>query len=271
MTMATPVPTPEQGDITLDFLAEGDPDGRPILLLHGYTDSCRSFKTVLEAMPTQFRTLAPSLRGHGDSSRPSHGYRTRDFAEDVATFVRAVESRPVVVVGHSMGSAIALRLAIDHPDLVCGLVLVGAFATFSGNEGFVELYREGISELEDPVDERFVRDFQMSTLANPIDPGFMRSIVHESLKLPADVWKQAARGMLEDDFSQELDRVEARTRILWGDADVFSPRSDQARLVRSIAKADLSVHPGAGHALHWERPQALVAELQEFLTSPRPA
>ena len=102
-------------------------------------------------------------------------------------------------------------------------------------------------------------------------PDFLRSVIHESMKLPARVWIETGRGLFDDDFSDELDRIEAPTRILWGDADAFCPRSDQHHLVRSIPDASLSVHPGAGHALHWERPQTLADELLDFLSVTRPS
>ena len=258
------------GDVQIDYLTQGDARGRPVLLLHGYSDSCRSYKPVFEAMPTTVRLLAPSLRGHGDSGRPLDGYRTRDFAEDMAAFIRTMDVGPVVIVGHSMGSAIAMRLSIDHPELVSGLVLIGAFATFSGNAGLVEFYRESISALEDPVPVEFVREFQESTLANPVDPDFIRSVIHESLKLTARVWIETGRGLFDDDFSDELDRIAAPTLILWGDADAFCPRADQHHLRRSIVGARLSIHRGAGHGLHWEDPTALVDELLAFLASHRP-
>ena len=103
------------GGVRIDHLTQGDPAGPPVVLLHGYSDSCRSYKPVLEALPSSVRLAVPSLRGHGDSSRPEAGYRTRDFAEDIAEYLRVLDLERAVVVGHSMGSAIAMRMAIDHP------------------------------------------------------------------------------------------------------------------------------------------------------------
>ena len=255
------------GDVRLDYLSQGETGGRPVLLLHGYSDSCRSYKPVFEAMPPQVRLFAPSFRGHGDSSRPAQGYRTRDFSADTAAFIRAMQAGPMVVVGHSMGTAVAMRLAADHPELVSGLILIGAFATFKGHPDLVQFYRDVISQLEDPVDEAFVREFQESTLVNPVAPGVLESAIHESLKLSADVWKQTGRGLFDDDFSDDLHRIGARTRVIWGERDSMSPHADQAHLVRAIPDATLSIYRGAGHGVHWEDPDILVDELLEFLAN----
>lgn len=254
-------------DVRLDYLTQGETGGRPVLFLHGYSDSCRSYKPVFEAMPRHIRLFAPSFRGHGDSSRPMQNYRTRDFSADIAAFIRGVHAGPMVVVGHSMGTAVAMRLAADHPELVGGLILIGAFATFNGHADLVEFYRDVISQLQDPVDEGFVREFQESTLANPVAPGVLESAIHESLKLSADVWKQTGRGLFDDDFSDDLHRIRARTRVIWGDRDSMSPRADQVHLVRAIPNATLSIHRGAGHAVHWENPDILVEELIAFLAN----
>src|SRR5262245_14854784 len=110
------------GGICLDYAVQGDPRGTPLLLLHGITDSWRSFEPVLDVLPRDLRAYAVSQRGHGDSDRPARGYAVRTWAADAAAFIRAVGAGPMLVVGHSMGSAVALRLAIDHPRLLSGLV-----------------------------------------------------------------------------------------------------------------------------------------------------
>ncbi|MEQ9814027.1 MAG: alpha/beta fold hydrolase [Azospirillaceae bacterium] len=78
-----------------------------MLLLHGLSDSWRSFELALPHLPDSIRVFALSLRGHGDSRRPEAGYHFRDFAADVAAFMDALDLESTVVVGHSMGSAVA--------------------------------------------------------------------------------------------------------------------------------------------------------------------
>jgi non-heme chloroperoxidase len=254
--------------LTLPYVEQGDPNGLPVLFLHGATDSWRSFEHVLPHLPPGIRACALSQRGHGDAGRPAAGYRTRDFAADIAAFVTRLDLGPCVVVGHSMGSTHALRFAIDHPKLVSGLVLVACFASYRRNPAVVALC-EQIASLEDPIDPGFVREFQESTLANPIAPGFFQTIVRESLKMPAHVWRAVFAGFLEDDFSAELPRVAAPALILWGDRDAFCPRADQEALVDAIPRSQLIAYHGVGHAVHWEKPQRFAADVVAFSSSLR--
>jgi len=130
-----------------------------------------------------------------------------------------------------------------------------------------ELCDSVISKLIDPIDPGFVREFQESTLARPVPQSFFKTVVQESLKLPARVWRAAFKGFLEEDFSDEVCKIKSPTLIVWGDQDSFCPRSDQDRLVAAIRGSQLLAYPGTGHALHWEQPKKFASDLVTFTES----
>jgi non-heme chloroperoxidase len=250
--------------VKLQYVEQGDPSGTPVLLLHGITDSWHSFELVLPHLPESIHAFALSQRGHGDADRPVAGYRPQDFAADLAAFMDALDLGSVVIAGHSMGSSIAQRFALDYPERTLGLVLVGSVTTWRGHPDFVELWDSVVSTLTDPIDPGFVLEFQESTLAQPVPPAFLETIVQESLKLPARVWKAALlEGLLEADFSGELEKIKAPTLIVWGDQDTLTG-SEQEALAATIAGSQLMVYPGAGHGLHWEEPARFAADLVTF-------
>lgn len=251
--------------LRLRYLEHGRADGVPVVLLHGITDSEVSFEPLLGRLPPAIRALALTQRGHGESDRPSAGYRTRDFAADVVAFVQALRLPPVVLVGHSMGATNAMRVAIDRPDLVRGLVLIGAFASYRASEAVVDFFRTEIEPLPDPVPPALARAFQESTLARPIDPAFLDRMVGESLKVPAPVWREAFAALFDDDVLPELGRIVAPTRLVWGARDAFATRRDQDRLFAALRKASLAEYSEAGHAVHWEQPDRVAAELRTFV------
>jgi pimeloyl-ACP methyl ester carboxylesterase len=255
------------GRVKLSYVEQGDPSGVPMVLLHGVSDSWHSFEPVLPHLPASIHAFALTQRGHGDSDRPATGYRTRDFAADVEAFVNAHGLGPVVVVGHSMGSTHAMRFAIDHPRRTLALVLVAAFASYRGNPVVGEFWQSTVSQLTDPIDPALVREFQESTLAHPVSSEFLDTVVQESLKMPARVWRAAFEGFLEDDFAGELGRIQAPTLVLWGTEDAFASRRDQDALLKAIAGSQLVVYQNTGHALHWEEPERFAADLAAFARS----
>jgi non-heme chloroperoxidase len=253
--------------IVLQYVEQGDASGVPVVFLHGVTDSWRSFDGVLSRLPASIHALAPTQRGHGESARPESGYRFIDFSEDLRLFLDVVGVPAAIVVGHSMGSYVAQRFALDHPDRTLGLVLMGAFPTIRGNRVVQEFWDAEISSLADPVHRSLALEFQKSTLARPIEPASLDTFVDESLKVPARVWRAAFEEFLVADFSAELKRIAAPTMIVWGDEDAFFPLSDQVRLRDAIPGSQLVVYHGGGHAFHWEKPGRFVSDLLRFVAS----
>ena len=152
--------------VTLEYVRHGEPAGVPVIFLHGITDSWRSFEGMLPHLPPGVDAYAVSLRGHGGSSLPAYGYRAADFAGDVDAFMDALGIPSSVIVGHSMGSAVALRLAVDYPIRTRALVLIGAVANWGVNPAVQEVMAV-VAAFRDRVNPTFVREFQMSTVATP--------------------------------------------------------------------------------------------------------
>ena len=96
-------------------------------------------------------------------------------------------------------------------------------------------------------------------------PAFLDTVVRETLKVPARVWRASFAGFFEDDFAAELGRIAAPTLVLWGDRDGLARRADQEVLLAGIAGSRLKIYEGTGHALHWEEPERFAAELTAFV------
>jgi len=251
--------------VTLQYAEQGDPNGVPLVLLHGYGDSRRSYDLMLSRLPKSFHVYVLTQRGHGDSDHPASGYHPRDFAADVAAFLDSVKLPQAFIVGHSLGSYIAQRFALDYPERVRGLVLIGSFVTVRGNPGVQELWDSTISKLPESVDSTFIREFQQSTFQKPIPPEFFETVVRESAKVSGRVWRSVMAELLKTDFSDQLGRINAPTLILWGDKDSFFLRAEQERLAKAIATSKLVIYEGIGHCPNWEAPERVAADLTTFI------
>ncbi|MFC8616997.1 alpha/beta hydrolase [Micromonospora purpureochromogenes] len=124
----------EQRTVTANGITQrvrmaGPPDGVPVLLVHGNGSSSAFWEPLVRRLPATLRVVAPDLRGYGDTeTAPVDATRgLADFADDVAALLDepglfAAAARPVVV-GHSLGGGVAMRLLVDHPDRVAALLL----------------------------------------------------------------------------------------------------------------------------------------------------
>jgi pimeloyl-ACP methyl ester carboxylesterase len=251
--------------VTLPYVVQGDSFGIPLILLHGVSDSWHSYEPVLPHLPAAVRAYALTQRGHGDADRPAEGYAPSNFVADVAAFMDALDIPAAVIVGHSLSTSIAERFVIDYPERVRGLVLMGAFRNWRENPGLIEFWQEAIVPLTDPIDPAFARDFQESTITRPAPEAFLDLVVSESLKAPARIWRETFAAFADADVERQLHEIEAPTLILWGDQDAFCPRADQEYLVKAIPEARLVIYEGIGHAVHWDAPQRVVADLAAFI------
>lgn len=252
--------------VTLDVVERGQPDGVPVVLLHGFLDSWRSFAPALAALSQSIRAVAPSFRGHGESSKPPSGYALTDLAADIAALHEALGMPPAVLVGHSLGSAVALRLAIDEPGRVRALVLLGAAPRLEPTLAARAFWGDLQGRLTDPVDPALIRSMTEGMVARPVPRAFLEEMAAESSKAPADVWRAfvASRWRGEGEYAAELGRVAAPTLLLWGDRDPRYSRADQELLATTIPDARLVVYEGGGHAIHWEEPLRVADDVSRF-------
>ena len=96
----------------------------PLLLLHGNFGSWRWWQPLLQQVPAGYRAYVPDLRGCGDSERPGYGHNIETLAADAQAFTKALDFIPEHIVGHSLGAAVALQLALEQPAQVRSLILV---------------------------------------------------------------------------------------------------------------------------------------------------
>jgi pimeloyl-ACP methyl ester carboxylesterase len=118
----------DQDGNTVVYTDLGPSDGPVVLLVHGMISDSTTWTRAAQGLAAAgFRVIAPDLLGHGESSKPADaGYLLPDFANSLQRLLIELGTGPATVVGHSLGGAIVMQLAKDHPELVRRLVLVSA-------------------------------------------------------------------------------------------------------------------------------------------------
>ena len=242
-------------------------DPRPVLVfIHGSGDSGRSWSSIIERLP-QYTCVALDLPGHGAQlEHPGpHAISVRDYACTVHTLLAerdkyaspTLDGYGVCLVGHSLGSAIAMRLAVDHPALVTHLVLVGAGAR--------------LRVLPSLLDE--ARTHPDQAMRKLVTLGFAPN--HETqapqyfdalLPTAPDALHRDLSACNDFDMMAELGRVTPPTLIVVGEADRLTPPKYAAFLHDHIAGAELLTVPNAGHYVPAEAPDALADALCAWLS-----
>ncbi|MCF3137983.1 alpha/beta hydrolase [Paenarthrobacter sp. AR 02] len=238
-----------------------DDGGAPLLLLHAWGESWRSFERLIASLP-DLLLVAPDLRGHGGADKPLGGYSLDEVARDAVAVLDALGIGRAHLVGSSSGGYVAQQLAVMYPDRVSSLVLVGAPLRLHSRPAFAD----EVEALTDPVPESWVREsLSWYRLLHTVPSAYIEDRVQDGLALPAAVWKASLRGLYQVVPPTETGHISARTLILWGAHDHLVPRHHQETLAARIPGSLLKIYEETGHLVLWECPERVGADVRVFL------
>ena len=250
--------------ITLSYVEMGNPKGRPVLLLHGWTDNSRAW-TILAPHLMKHRLLIPDQRGHGASDKPTCCYAISAFAHDAILFLDAKGIAKADVVGHSLGSMVAQVIAAEHPDRVARLVLIGSTALAPVTRTNW-LYKEVLAfEAPPALGSDFMRLWSPAASPTPVDAAYVAHSEPEIAAVPLQVWHGVMREVVEVPVGRFGADIRAPSLILSGGKDELFPPEHHAALVKAFPAAEAHVFPDLGHNLNMERPEEVGPVLERFL------
>ncbi len=258
--------------ITMKYIETGRAEGTPLILLHGFTDTGRSFQLMIAELlriRQDLRIIAPDLRGHGQSSLPSDSacaaapeqcFTMAAFASDIIALMDAKKISQAHVVGHSMGSAVAQQLTLDHAERVKSLVLIGTFVEGIYSTGIQDFLKAGLLEgtwkptLEAKTGFRWPEDAYRITasdmgsevttflkknwvyeIATP--EAYLQAIFEETIQTPLGTWIGVIMALSTFDNSKALENLRVPTLVLWPTQDMFFPAPDQEKVKTALSKA----------------------------------
>lgn len=245
------------------FIKTGPETAPPLVFLHGYADSWRSAEPLIPHLARHFRIFALDQRGHGQSDDDFDRFTIDDFAADAADFIRWVIGRPVTLVGHSLGSLVAQRVAAENKDLVSRLVLIGSADSAAGSPALKALH-EALITLGDAIPRSFVQDFQAGMISVPLFLDQLDIFASESLRVSPIVWRKTMESLVADGKVVAA-RIAAPTLVLWGAEDSVFNVEAQQRLAALLKDGRLRVYPEVGHAPHWEEPETVARDIAAFV------
>ena len=241
------------------------------VLAHGFTQTAKSWDTfggLMQARLPRLDTVAVDLPGHGDAPPPADS----DLRASADRLVAAGGSG--TYVGYSMGGRVSLHAALDHPDAVQRLVLIGATAGIDDPDERAAR-RRADGRLADHIEEVGVPTFIDEWLANPLFDGLTEATARR-----ADRLRNTAAGLAaslratgtgtQRSLWHRLGEIDCPVLVLVGEHDAKFTELGQ-RLVAGITNAELAVIPAAGHSVHLEQPEATADAVTRWSTSTEPS
>jgi len=247
----------------LAYVEYGDRKGAPVILLHGFTDTSRSWTQLLPSL-SKFHVYVVDQRGHGAAAKPECCYALADFAYDVKLLMDALKIERASIAGHSLGSMIAFEFAATYPDRINKLMLAGATGLTPISHG--DWLSTGAMSVSEPPDyeEGFLAEW-IAVAPASVDATFLHFLFQETRETPAQVWRGVARALIDVPVARLAPYVTAPVLIMAGSKDDLFSAEHQAALRAALPQAEYREFAGLSHNLIWEEPDLLGPVLADFL------
>jgi len=226
-----------------------------VIFLHGFTHTGRSWEPAVSALGERYRALTPDIRGHGaaSDSEPVN-------LEAVIGDVEALMPGAFTLVGYSMGGRIALHIALALPDRVRRLILVGASPGIA-DPAERRVRRWADERLAAEIERSTIEEFARRWASNPVLAGQPTWIGEDRLRNTPAGLARALRGLGTGALAPLWGRIgELRmpVALVVGERD-RKFRAIAEEMAAALTNPELTVVPGAGHAVHVEDPAAVAS------------
>lgn len=238
---------------------EGSQSYPILVLIHGAGSNRLCWHPELRRL-IGYQVITLDLPGHGRSDSSTGCHSINSYAKQVVEFLNSLGLYHVILIGHSMGGAIALEIAQKYPHLITGVVLIACSAYFGIAQEIVDLLRVPAT-LPDAI--QFIQHRGFS-------PNTPSSIIRQTMKVLIETRPTVLYGdwfaCAGFDKRQDLSEINTPVWVGVGADDKLTPPENSRYLVKHLPMADLHIIPQAGHMIILEQPYTLNEQLLQFIT-----
>jgi len=252
-----------QDSVSIAYDVRGD-GNITLVFIHGWCSNRTFWRKQLDEMAQKYRVVAIDLPGHGESGRYREEWTITSFAEDVETVVEELNQERVVLIGHSMGGLVALKVTQLIPENVIGVIGVDAISNVES---------ESQSDMMDRVIAAFEADFEGTMYAfmpRMFSPNTDSTIVQWATKSSANADKAMAvsimRGVSEIDEKDLLSSTSVPVRCIYSASDDPSGPQSYIEINKKYADFDAVFVDSVGHFLYLEKPKEVNHHLLTLLS-----
>jgi pimeloyl-ACP methyl ester carboxylesterase len=249
---------PVSGNLYYSLHSEHGAESPPLIVIHGAGGTHLYWPPEIR-LPG-YCVYGIDLPGHGKSAT-CDGQQTVDgYVRYLLQWLDSLQLRRAVFVGHSMGGAIALSMAVNYPEYVVGLGLISSGARLKVHPDLINFAADTTTYLK-AVDMLVSCSFSAQSTPRLVELASMRL-----LETRQSVFWGDLLACDRFDFMDRLGSVQQPTLVVCGTDDQMTPLRYAQFLTNSIHNAQLSVVPNAGHMVMLEQPRAVADRLQSFLS-----
>lgn len=229
--------------------------GKDLILIHGWGADVSTFWPIVDLLKDNFTLWLIDLPGFGRSDLPQKKMISSDYAEIISRFIKEQKIKSPIVLGHSFGGKITIKLASLYPNLVDKIILVGA----SGVKPYPSFKRLVIYPLAKIVHYLVPNIFNIKSI---IRNRFYRRI--ESDYYNVGVLRDSYLKTIKEDLTSDLKKINKEALIIWGDEDRAVPLKYGKIIYQLLKNSKLIVLEGKGHFLHVHDSERFAYYVKDF-------
>lgn len=246
--------------------------GEAIVLLHGHPLNRTMWRAQIEFLQTNYRVIAPDLRGYGETSVAGDVSTMKEMASDVAALLHSLNLEKVILGGLSMGGYVAFEFYHQFPNRVRALILADTKPSTDTEEARQKRFdsaekalKEGMSPIAEEMLHKALAPQTLETKSETVN--FVKEMM---LSTKPEGAAAGLRGMAErTDHTGLLEKITVPTLIIVGAEDQITPPAEAEKMHRAIKDSQLATIPAAGHLSPVEQPEEFNRALSQFLQSLR--
>jgi pimeloyl-ACP methyl ester carboxylesterase len=246
--------------------------GKPVILLHGWLGSWGLWQETMAFLGAFYRTYALDFWGFGESGKKRETYAVQDFVGLVDQFMQQLGIARAPLVGHSMGGTVSLSVAIQHPERVSKVVVVGSPIVGSSLAWPLKLagYRP-IAFLLFNMMGVFRTGVRIASPFICRDPRFPSMMDRDLSRTTVESFLRSIASLRRTDLRPALGRIEVPCLGVYGARDIIVHPLQWRPMQAGIAHSRIEHFPTAGHFMMLEEPADFSRRLKEFLDEETPA
>ncbi len=255
------MPHAQLKDFKMHYVERGT-GPEPIVFVHGFISTRRWWLPTIERLSKDvYHAFAIDLRAAGLSDQIETGHTLSQYADDLHQFVEALGLPKFTLVGHSMGSQIAMQYALNHQDRLKALVLVDPVAA-SGNKLSPDIIAWCKTVQGQAEGQRLI---VLGAFATPPTGEYLEKLVEDAVAWGAPIYNATLDEMVRFNVVDRLGEIKAPTLVTWGDKDASVPFPGIVETYTNIPGCALEVWHGVGHSGPIEIPDRFVDLLTRFI------
>ncbi len=235
--------------------------GEPVLILHGWGSSIKSWLRVQEFLAEKgFKVVVPDLPGFGESSVPEKAWTVLDYKNFIIRFAEKIGLNQFSLLGHSFGGRISIKFAQKHPEKIKSLILCNS----SGIKLQLDQKTKIIYSLSRLGNTLFSKRL-LSKFRKFVKKIFYFFLRHKDYVKANKIMRKTLKLVINEDLLPALSQIKTRTLIIWGEKDDMVPLKAAYIFKEKIPNSELKVFPNVKHSPHREIPEELSKTIDNFL------